>query len=271
MSTRSPSTVVVVAVGSALVVLLAGACVVLAVGHPVPTELWAAAGALSGALVGILAPPPPAKTAAELATIETASGEITRSAMAHATAAAAEEVKDSPGARAAEAAVARVEAPAVTGLAGLRSSRSAASLPDLARAAANAAITAHDARDDDPSTSSMSPEEAAAATRVFAAAAQGADQARASAEATAIKAGTAAPSTPLGLDPRITVLAVICVLAFVAGVWLSLEVGHDKAAEAFENDSAIRNAGTALIALGSSAAGAIVGLLAPQPTDKNTP
>jgi hypothetical protein len=44
---RAPSTAVVIAVGTALVVLFAGASVILAVGHDVPTELWSAAGALS--------------------------------------------------------------------------------------------------------------------------------------------------------------------------------------------------------------------------------
>lgn len=53
----------VFAVGAALVVLFAGASLVLAVGESVPTQLWAAASALSGALVGILAPAPATKAA----------------------------------------------------------------------------------------------------------------------------------------------------------------------------------------------------------------
>jgi hypothetical protein len=48
----------IVGVAAALAVLVIGACVIVAVGHSVPTELWGIGGALSGALVGILAPPP---------------------------------------------------------------------------------------------------------------------------------------------------------------------------------------------------------------------
>jgi hypothetical protein len=49
------------AVGAALIVLFAGAGVTLAVGHVVPTEFWAAASALTGALVGLLSPQPATK------------------------------------------------------------------------------------------------------------------------------------------------------------------------------------------------------------------
>jgi len=58
---RSGYSLAVVSVGAALVVLFAGAGVIAAVGHEVPKELWSAAAALSGALVGILVPPPKSK------------------------------------------------------------------------------------------------------------------------------------------------------------------------------------------------------------------
>ncbi len=58
---RSGYSLAVVSVGAALVVLFAGAGVIAAVGHEVPKELWSAAAALSGALVGILIPPPKSK------------------------------------------------------------------------------------------------------------------------------------------------------------------------------------------------------------------
>ncbi len=48
----------IIGVASALVVLIIGASTIAAVGHEVPRELWAIGGALGGALVGILAPPP---------------------------------------------------------------------------------------------------------------------------------------------------------------------------------------------------------------------
>lgn len=64
----------IVGVAAALAVLLIGACVIVAVGHTVPTEIWGIGGALSGALVGILAPPPrsgsPDKEGALLITAE---------------------------------------------------------------------------------------------------------------------------------------------------------------------------------------------------------
>jgi hypothetical protein len=56
MESQTSYSLAVVAVGAALVVLFAGACVILAVGHEVPQALWAAAAGLSGALVGILIP-----------------------------------------------------------------------------------------------------------------------------------------------------------------------------------------------------------------------
>jgi hypothetical protein len=58
---RSGYSLAVVSVGVALVVLFASAGVIAAVGHEVPKELWSAAAALSGALVGILVPPPKTK------------------------------------------------------------------------------------------------------------------------------------------------------------------------------------------------------------------
>jgi hypothetical protein len=53
-----PYSLVILGVAAALIVLFTGAAVILAVGHTVPTEYWAAASGLSGALVGILAPSP---------------------------------------------------------------------------------------------------------------------------------------------------------------------------------------------------------------------
>src|SRR5664279_5561770 len=63
MNDRDIGLLAVGAVGAALIVLLAGAGVILAVGHVVPTEFWAAASSLSGALVGLLAPQPTTKGA----------------------------------------------------------------------------------------------------------------------------------------------------------------------------------------------------------------
>jgi hypothetical protein len=53
----------VAAVGCALIVVLAGVCVIIAVGKEVPQELWSTASALGGGLLGILAPSPSPSTA----------------------------------------------------------------------------------------------------------------------------------------------------------------------------------------------------------------
>jgi hypothetical protein len=55
-------------VASALIVLIAGASTIAAVGHEVPKELWAIGGALSGSLVGILAKSPRSRGAGGEAT-----------------------------------------------------------------------------------------------------------------------------------------------------------------------------------------------------------
>jgi hypothetical protein len=54
-----------IAVGTGLVVFLAGVCVIVAVGKQVPGELWSAGSALSGGLLGILAPSPSSAVAAK--------------------------------------------------------------------------------------------------------------------------------------------------------------------------------------------------------------
>jgi hypothetical protein len=53
--------VVVFGLGIALVVFFAGATAAIAAGHTPPTALWAAGGAVSGGLIGLLAPSPGAK------------------------------------------------------------------------------------------------------------------------------------------------------------------------------------------------------------------
>jgi hypothetical protein len=56
---KPAASLVILFLGAALIVFFFGVSLVLAVGEqPVPTELWAAGGAISGALVGILVPAP---------------------------------------------------------------------------------------------------------------------------------------------------------------------------------------------------------------------
>jgi hypothetical protein len=60
--------IAVAAVGFALIIVLAGICVIVAIGfghkeHEIPHELWTTASALAGALLGIIAPAPAPTTA----------------------------------------------------------------------------------------------------------------------------------------------------------------------------------------------------------------
>lgn len=52
---------VVFGLGISLVVFFAGVSAVLAAGHTAPTEMWAAGGAVSGGLIGLLVPAPQSK------------------------------------------------------------------------------------------------------------------------------------------------------------------------------------------------------------------
>jgi hypothetical protein len=54
----SPVNLVVIGLGLALIVFVAGVSTILALNRAVPTEMWAAGGAISGALIGLLVPAP---------------------------------------------------------------------------------------------------------------------------------------------------------------------------------------------------------------------
>jgi hypothetical protein len=107
----STTNLVVVCLGAALVVFFAGVTAAVAAGQPPPTALWAAGGAVSGALIGLLVPAPGSKKAhQEAATAATAlATEATTEAAAHTEAAAA------PGA--AEPAAQKVKAKAAEAVA----------------------------------------------------------------------------------------------------------------------------------------------------------
>jgi hypothetical protein len=61
----STTNLVVVCLGAALVVFFAGVTASVAAGQTPPTALWAAGGAISGALIGLLVPAPGSKKAHE--------------------------------------------------------------------------------------------------------------------------------------------------------------------------------------------------------------
>lgn len=73
--------IAVCAVGVALVVVLAGLCVIVAVGRgdEVPKELWTITSALGGGLLGLLAPSPTPSAAAKTDQAPTVPKKVTRS------------------------------------------------------------------------------------------------------------------------------------------------------------------------------------------------
>jgi hypothetical protein len=278
VSTRGSNAVVVIAVGTALVVLLAGASVILAVGRTVPTELWAAAGSLSGALVGILAPPPSQVTLGAVAATQAAAMTAHEGAVNAAREVASAQQSD-PAREAAQRAVKAAEAQAPVDAMKLGVGPSRLPQRELAMVAAAATYASHRAAADrarglaeeavqkgtGDDASKARVQEADATREVLEAAAKGALSSDGQAVQAGVKAGSEAPHARLeGVDKRVLVLLVIGTLVFAAGIFLALQVGHDPAKEAFEDDVALRNAATTLIALGASAGGALVGLLAPQ-------
>jgi len=73
--------IAVSAVGLALVIVLAGLCVIVAVGRgdEIPKELWTITSALGGGLLGLLAPSPTPSSAPKTAQAESVSKKIGRS------------------------------------------------------------------------------------------------------------------------------------------------------------------------------------------------
>lgn len=71
--------IAVVAIGLALIVVLVGLCVIVALEtETIPTELWTTAGALGGGLLGLLAPQPTPSSIDKEPKKETAGAEIWR-------------------------------------------------------------------------------------------------------------------------------------------------------------------------------------------------
>lgn len=219
-----------VAVGAGMIILFLLAGITVAVGNSVPTEYWAAAGSLSGALVGLLAPQPATR------------GSLTRLAarMSAAVPGGAGGGAGGGGAggdgvpgSAPSGALAATAVGAMARGAPARGGGQAAPDVDLTEAA--------------QVPYQVSPDEVAAY----------------SAQTARVEAVTRAASTAPLYDLRIIGLLVVGVAAFGVGIWLALTVGNHSPATA--SDTAVQNAATALIALGSAAGGALVGVLSPTP------
>ena len=228
---------VVLGAATALVVLFIGASVILAVGHSVPTELWAAASGLSGALVGILAPN--SKDAA----VNAAASEA-----GHAAAKRAAAEQPAPVASSARTALLMVDAaPTVVRL------RVAA---DQASAEADeAAKAAESAPPQDQESRGHAKDKALAKHAVLRAAANAAQDAQDSAK-DAMKSTTY----------KVVIAFVVLLLTLGLGIWLTFELGEHQTKVATIRDTAMKDLSGALIALAAAAGGALVGFAAPAPS-----
>lgn len=230
---------VVVGVASSLVVLFAGASVILATGHSVPTELWAAASALSGALVGILMPAKRADAGAAAAKAGTEAGEA-----AAATVAATQPAAVADAANAAKEAVEQARTPSDVQEAAMR----AVSMAEATQAVAEA-----------------KPDDADAAAAHAAATAQVAILSAAAAAAGAAKQAPTEPTTFLKIpvkapvDFKIVVQVAVFLGTLGAGIYLAFHTGHEVASAISVRDEAVKNVSGTLIALASAAGGALVG------------
>lgn len=199
--------IVVAGLGGALVVFFAGATAAIAAGHTPPTELWAAGGAVSGGLLGLLAPSP-ITSATQSATAQ----EHAAAAQQHEAAAAQHE------------ALAQQQAGAPAGAPGVAPGAAAASVQEAAQSHKDAAA-----------------EHTAAAN----------------AEAQKTKA----PRMPAWLLGAVflILLALSCLLA--SGHGITLAAAHsEQLKKPFEGLT------NSVIALTSAAGSALVGMLAPSPS-----
>lgn len=227
---------VVVGVASSLVVLFAGASVILATGHSVPTELWAAASALSGALVGILVPAKRGDAGAAAAKAGTEAGE-----KAAATVAATQPVAVADAAEAAQEAVEQARTPSDVRKAAMRAVR-----------AAEATQAVVEAKPDDADAAAAHAD-ATAQVAILRAAAGAAEQAL-TAPTTFLKIPVKAP-----VDFKIVVQVAVFLGTLGAGIYLAFHTGHEAASAISVRDETVKNVSGTLIALAAAAGGALVG------------
>lgn len=243
------------AIGAALVALFIAAGVTGAAGNGIPTELWAAGGALGGALVGVLVPPPVASrhAAAGAAVINTAAVNAALSRATDIAAAATASGNDGDRSQTLEAQEAL-------------SAVLAASQTPVAKRSATAAIS-------EAIQSHQTLAQGMSNDSVQAAAAQAASAAAPAAAA----AANARDILGTALDGgKIIVPALIALLAFYIGIRMSdgsvhfsgcpvtqiLKTGQTEPPCA----GALFQTARAMVTLGAAAAGGLVGLFAPTPS-----
>jgi hypothetical protein len=276
---KPAASLVILFLGAALVVFFFGVSLVLAVGEqPVPTELWAAGGAISGALVGILVPAPVQGGATNVASA--VAGEVVQKSALDAASRAADD-QDAAAQLAATQALGVVEQvgdalPATRLLARVRNRSPRAAAEEAANtavrllraeaakasedlAAARRALTAVEAAvpvDDaavGQAQGAVLRETARSAVHDAAAnAASGALQ-----EATVRGTASASMSTPK--TNAVLVLGAVFFLALAVGI--ALAAGAITPSKGFE--TTLQGAANTLITLASAAGGALVGLFAP--------
>jgi hypothetical protein len=241
-------------IAAALIVLFIGVGVILGVGHEVPTPLWSAASALSGALVGILVPPP-SKAVYQKKQLKGHLAELT-----------ALKNKQEPNLDRLRTASAIADS----------ASRIAPYKNDLVAAAQNLTVIANQVANNDTS-----------ATETV--------QTAAIADAHAATESATKDVNSASFDVRALGLLLFALVAFACAGVLTYQVGghlsadtlynalvakHPKGSAAYlekaatmatVHDGSLKSAAAALIALGSAAGGALVGLLAPSPTAQPDP
>jgi len=265
----------IVAIGAALVALFIAAGLIGAFGHTVPTQLWAAGGALSGALVGVLVPAPKSKKNAEAAGASTGAAMINSAALSAAIGKAKEIESDrqsTPQDReAARTAVAEVadtaaEAPGLT---------IAAAIPAAINvhqdAAAQAAQAAQPAQEDAAAQGAQAAQTPGQAVKQEAAEAAAATRNAAVAQANA----RATVSTPHELL-KVLIPTIIFATALTLGILISdgtIGYANCPVTMPVANNTTqapcsttLFQTGNALITLAASAGGALVALFAPTPS-----
>ena len=255
----------ILAVGAALVALFLAAALIGAFGNGVPQELWASAGALSGALVGVLVPPPKAPATPSAGTAEAT---VNDAALKAATAKGNELTAEDESQRQAVAdAINSVKRTALTVASGVTTTPAVAAATQHQAAAAAVAVSSPD---------SVSTQIAEAAANAAAAALPTALIQNGSGFAAATRAWITWAFTGSEQIGKPLVLAAITYFALRTGIRLSdgAVIYHGcPVTTAIDNKHtvapcapALFQAGTALITLGAAAGGALVGLFAPQPS-----
>lgn len=241
--------------GVALVFFFIGVSVVLAVTGTAPTAMWAAGAAVSGALVGVLVPPPAGDSAGK--TASTTAGSVAQEGAIEAAQKTAEQPADQPADRQAQVkeALQTVKDMAATIQATNLVQGTGVAPETAAPAAARNTFLMY------RGLASAAAEEGQPQAKqdVFNAAAKGAENKQEPAANQGEQAGHAAREEDrLGKTVRVLIAVFILLLA----VGIAMSFIHS------DSDQLIKEADRMVLALASSAGGALIGILAPPSSRK---